>query len=82
MIDQNFQNSSIELCSLCARPGVIDVRRDKLFKGVLIENLPAKHCPNCREDYYELETVRMMERIANDPVHYAQMIERPVARVA
>lgn len=71
-----------ELCSLCERPGVRNVRRDKLYRGVLIENLPAKHCPHCHEDVYEWETVQLMEAIANDPKQYATIVKRPVARVA
>lgn len=63
-------------------PGVEDVRRDKLYKGVLIENLPAKHCPNCHETYYDFETVGLTDKIAKDPERYARMLKRPVARVA
>jgi len=81
-MNKKRRNLQVETCSLCARPGVVDVRRDKLYKGVLIENLPAKHCPNCHEDYFELETVQLMEKIANDPERHAQMLKRPVARVA
>lgn len=81
-MSKESQHLQGERCSFCSRPGVVAVRRDKLYKGVLIENLPAFHCPHCHEEYFELATVQLMELIASDPSRYAQMIERPVARVA
>ena len=71
-----------ERCSLCGRSGVENVRRDRLYKGVWIENLPVKHCPHCHEDVCEWETVQLMEAIAADPEKYVKMVKRPVARVA
>ena len=71
-----------ELCSLCGRPGVENVRRERLYKGVWIENLPVKHCPHCHEDICDWETVQLMEAIAANPEKYAKMVTRPVARVA
>lgn len=73
---------SDERCSLCDQPGVENVRRDKLYKGIWIENLPVKHCPHCHEDVLEWETVQLMEDIAANPEKYAKMVTRPVARVA
>jgi len=58
------------------------VRRDQFYKGVLIENIPATYCLNCGEELYDLETVRLMEKIAAKPERYAKMVEFPVARVA
>ena len=81
MLRKTKQNIG-ECCSLCGRPGVENVRRDKLYKGVWIENLPVKHCPHCHEDVLEWETVQLMEDIAANPEKYAQMVTRPVARVA
>ena len=69
-------------CSLCGRPGVEQVRREMLYKGVWIENLPVEHCPHCHEDVCDWETVQLMEAIANNPAQYAEMVKRPVARVA
>jgi YgiT-type zinc finger domain-containing protein len=76
------RNKTDEICSFCSRPGVIDVRRDKLYKGVLIENLPAKQCPHCHEVYFDLDTAQLMEKIAREPDRYARLVKRPVARVA
>jgi hypothetical protein len=51
-------------------------------KGILIENLPAKHCPHCNEYYFDHETVGLIEEIVKNPKRYAQKLKRPVARVA
>jgi YgiT-type zinc finger domain-containing protein len=80
--NKNRANEAEEFCSLCDRPGVEDVRRDILFKGVQIENVPAKHCPHCHGTYYDLDTVELIEKIAKSPDRYAKMLKRPVARVA
>lgn len=61
---------------------MIEVRRDRLYKGVLIENIPATYCLSCGEELYDLKTVELMERIAAKPERYAQIVELPVARVA
>jgi len=53
-----------------------------LYKGVWIENLSVEHCPPCHEDVCDWETVQLMEAIANNPTQYAEMVKRPVARVA
>ncbi|MGH9755042.1 MAG: YgiT-type zinc finger protein [Blastocatellia bacterium] len=81
-MNKKRQNKQGEICDLCDKPGVEDVRLTKFYQGVLIENLPAKHCPNCHEDYFDVKTVRLMERIAKNPERYAKMLKRPVARVA
>jgi YgiT-type zinc finger domain-containing protein len=81
-MNKKRQDRQGEICSFCNKPGVEEVRRDKLYKGVLIENLPAKHCPHCHETYYDFETVGLMDKIAADPEQYARMLKRPVARVA
>lgn len=81
-MNKKRKQNAAEICSVCERPGVEDVRRDMLYKGVLIENLPFKHCPNCHEEYCDLETARLMERIAAEPETYAKMVKRLVARVA
>lgn len=60
-----------------------NVRRTRVYKSVVIENLPATCCTNCGEELYDAATVDlMMERIGAEPEHYAQMMEMPVARVA
>jgi YgiT-type zinc finger domain-containing protein len=69
-------------CSQCKAVEVIDVRRDRFYKGVLIENIPATYCLNCGEELYDLATVRLMEKIAAKPERYARLVELPVARVA
>ncbi len=79
---RNKATETEEFCSYCDRPGVEDLREDVLYKGVLIENVPAKRCPNCHEIYYDLQTVKLMEQIAKTPERYARMLKRPVARVA
>ena len=61
---------------------MIEVRRDRLYKGVLIENIPATYCLNCGEELYDLKTVELMDRIAAKPERYTRMVELPVARVA
>lgn len=76
------QNTTAEICAFCSRTGVVDVRRDKLYKGVLIENLPAKQCPHCHEVYFDLKTAQLMEKIASAPERYARWVKRLVARVA
>ena len=67
---------------MCGRPGVENVRRERLYKGVWIENLPVKHCPHCHEDVCDWDTVQLMEAIAANPEKYAKMVKQPVARVA
>ena len=69
-------------CGRCKAVEVIDVRRNQLFKGVLIENIPATYCLNCGEELYDLATLELMEKIAANPKRYARMVEMPVARVA
>jgi YgiT-type zinc finger domain-containing protein len=69
-------------CGRCKAVELIEVRRDRLYKGVLIENIPATYCLNCSEELYDLKTVELMEKIAAKPERYAQMVELPVARVA
>lgn len=69
-------------CGRCKAVEVIEVRRDRFYKGVLIENIPATYCLNCGEELYDLETVELMEKIAAKPERYAQIVELPVARVA
>jgi hypothetical protein len=81
MTNQPKQNES-ELCSLCGRPGIKNVQRDKLYKGVWFESLSVKYCPHCHEEVCDWETVQMMEEVAAHPDEYTQMIERPVARAA
>jgi len=81
MTKKRKQNAA-KLCSLCGRSGVENVRREMLYKGIWIENLPVEHCPHCHEDVCDWETVQLMEAIANDPEKYAEMVKRPVARVA
>ncbi|MBL8189407.1 MAG: YgiT-type zinc finger protein [Acidobacteria bacterium] len=69
-------------CSQCGAFEVVPIRRTEFYKGVLIENLPATRCSNCGEELYDLETVRLMEKVAAAPQKYAQMMEMPVARIA
>jgi len=69
-------------CGRCKAVEVIEVRRDRLYKGVLIENIPATYCLNCGEELYDLKTVELMEKIATKPERYAWIVELPVARVA
>lgn len=69
-------------CGRCKAVERIEVRRDRLYKGVLIENTPATYCLNCSEELYSLETVKLMEKIAAKPERYAKIMELPVARVA
>lgn len=61
-LNKKQENKQGKNCDLCNRPGVEDARRDKFYKGVLIENLPAKHCPHCHEAYYNFETVGLMDK--------------------
>lgn len=70
------------ICSQCGEPTLKTVRRTRVYKGVVIQNLPATYCTNCGEELYEAATVDLMEQIAAQPECYAQMIEMPVARVA
>jgi YgiT-type zinc finger domain-containing protein len=79
---RTIRNREVEHCSFCDKPGVEDVRIDRHFKGILIENLPAKHCPHCNEYYFDHETVGLIEEIVKNPKRYAQKLKRPVARVA
>jgi hypothetical protein len=53
-----------------------------VFKGIVIENLPATYCPDCGEELYEAATVDLMEKIAAEPDKYAPWAKRRVARVA
>lgn len=69
-------------CGRCKAVELVAVRRTQFHKGVLIENIPATYCLNCGEELYELETVRLLEKIAAQPKRYARLVELPVARVA
>ena len=70
------------VCSQCGSKHIRDIRRTQIYKGVVIENVPATYCPDCGEELYEAATVRWMEMVAADPQKYARMIEMPVARAA
>ena len=70
------------VCSQCGSKHIRDIRRTQIYKGVVIENIPATFCPDCGEELYEAATVRWMEMVAADPQKYARMIEMPVARAA
>lgn len=70
------------ICSQCGSKHIRDIRRTQVYKGVVIENVPATYCPDCGEELYEAATLRWMEMVAADPQKYARMIEMPVARAA
>ena len=69
-------------CSQCGSKHIREIRRTQVYKGVVIENVPATYCPDCGEELYEAATVSWMEMVAADPQKYAQMIEMPVVRAA
>lgn len=71
-----------KVCSQCKQRRVRDVRRTRVYKGVVIENIPATHCLNCGEELYDLATMRLIEQIAAAPKQYAKLVEMPLARVA
>jgi YgiT-type zinc finger domain-containing protein len=83
-MNRSKKNNAKEViyCSLCDKPGVEAIRKDILYKGVQIENVPALRCPTCHNTYYDLKTVKLIEKIAKSPDRYAKMLKRPVARVA
>lgn len=70
------------VCSQCGSARIRNVRRTHVFKGIVIENLPATYCPDCGEELYEAATVDLMEKIAAEPDTYAPWAKRRVARVA
>ena len=76
------KQNAMKVCSRCGEIALKDVRRTHVFRGVVIENLPATYCTNCGEELYEAATVDLMEKIAAKPERYAEMVEIPVARVA
>ncbi len=69
-------------CSQCGERSLKDVRRTRVYKGVVMQNLPATYCTNCGEELYEATTVDLMEKIAANPARYVEMVEMPLARVA
>ena len=57
-------------CYFCSR-GILEEKRVKVdFRWgeqlVIIENVPAKVCNECRERYYAAKVVRQMEQIAKE----------------
>lgn len=70
------------MCSQCGAAELRQVRRDRVYKGIVIENIPATYCSNCGEELYDLATVELIEKIVAAPEVYATMVKRPVARVA
>lgn len=81
MTKRRKQNLTM-LCSRCQSKYIREVRRTQVYKGVVIENIPATYCPDCGEELYDAATVSLMEQIATDPQHYARMVEMPVATLA
>jgi len=71
-----------KVCSQCGSPHIRDVRRTRVYKGIVIENIPATYCPDCGEELYDAAAVDQMERIAADPEKYSVLIPRRVAQVA
>jgi len=71
-----------KVCAQCGEQSVRDVRRTRVYKGIVIENIPATFCSNCGEELYDLATMRLIERIVAEPDVYTSMVTRPVARVA
>ena len=81
MTKKQKQNAA-RVCSQCGSARIRDVRRTHVYKGIVIENLPATYCPNCGEELYEAATVDLMEKIAAEPEIYAPLAKRRVAHVA
>lgn len=69
-------------CSQCGSKRNRNIRRTQVYKGVVLEDVPATYCPDCGEELYDAATVGWMEMVAADPQKYAQMIEMPVVRAA
>lgn len=76
------QPPAAKVCAQCGAPGLRDVRRNRVHKGVVIENIPATFCPNCGAELYDLATVQLIERIVAEPESYTTVVERRVARLA
>ena len=76
------KENSDNVCSQCGSSRIRNVRRTHVFKGIVIENLPATYCPDCGEELYDAATVDLMEKIAAEPDKYAPWAKRRVARVA
>jgi YgiT-type zinc finger domain-containing protein len=69
------------VCGRCKKPGLQDVRRTEVRKGIVIENVPATYCRNCGEELYSIDTVKVIERILANPGVHTTMVELPVARI-
>lgn len=80
-MNKKRKRNASKVCDRCRKPGVRDVRRTKVYKGIVIENIPAASCMNCGEELYDLATVQLIEQIVAKPEVYTTMVKLPVARI-
>ena len=79
---KRLQRTPGAICGQCGSPSLRNVRRARVHKGIIIENIPATYCSNCGEEVYDLATAELIERIAAEPEIYATVEPRAVARMA
>jgi YgiT-type zinc finger domain-containing protein len=75
------EQNTIKACSQCGSQDIRDVRRTRVYLGIVIENIPATYCPNCGEELYDAAAVDMMEKVVADPERYSSLVPRRVARL-
>lgn len=78
-MNKKRRQTNLKICSQCRQPGVLDVLRTRVHKGVVIENIPATYCPSCGEELYDLATIKAVERIVANPDRYARIQRMAVA---
>lgn len=81
-MNRSKKKNSGKRCSQCGELGLRNVRRTRVHRGVVIENIPATFCPNCGEELYDLATVQAIEQIVAEPERYTTVVERRVAALA
>ena len=74
--------NTTKTCSQCGSQHIRDVRRTRVYSGIVIENIPATYCSNCGEELYDAEAVDLIEKVAAEPERYSSVVPRRVAHLA
>lgn len=71
------------ICDICGRDKAVlrHVTRSYGYQAdlLVIENIPAVHCPDCKENYVTADTLYEIERIKLHRQHFAKERSIPVA---
>ncbi len=71
------------ICDICGKEGS-EIRQVTRSYGkgkelLIIENIPAVHCPNCKESYFTADTLHEIARIKLHRQSFAKERSVPVA---